>query len=116
MATGFPRPLNKIFVQIMIRLSAAHEKDVARKCLIVSLDRNFFPDWEFQTLFGLSKKEVAEIVENWDHTDINSEAVQLAVNNAFGNLLGYPHGQEKKLERILGMSRDELKKMFQTIK
>jgi hypothetical protein len=100
----------------MIKLNSSHEKDIARKCLKASLDEIFFPDWEFHTLFGLSKKEVAEIVENWDHTDLNSEIAQLAINNAFANLLGYPHGQEKKLEGILGISSDELKKTFQAIK
>lgn len=100
----------------MITLRTNREKEIALQCLKISLDENFFPDWEFFTLFGLSKKEVSDIVANWEHIDINDDNVQLAINNAFNNLLGYPQGQSKKLESLLGISCEDLKKIFNEIK
>jgi len=100
----------------MITLNTNLEKKVVLQCLKASLDEKIFPDWEFNTLFGLSKKEVANIVANWEHVDISDENIQLAINNAFTNLLGYPHGQEKILESLLGISCEELAKMFDEIR
>ena len=59
------------------------------ECLRACVEGPFFPDWEFQTLFGLERSEVAEIAQEWPHSrHVNSF---IAVNNALANLLGYPH-------------------------
>lgn len=48
-------------------------------------------DWsEFRTLFGLTRDEVARIARQWPDR-CEGKDVELAVNNAMNNLLGYPH-------------------------
>src|SRR5262245_15865777 len=48
----------------------------------------FFPDWEFELLFGLRREEVAVIAGNWPFVDQGDKSVRLAINNALNNLLG----------------------------
>jgi hypothetical protein len=64
----------------------------------------FFPDWEFSTLFGLERLEVAEIARAWPEVDESEERVDLAVRNALNNLTGYPHGHERDWDRFLSVS------------
>ena len=63
------------------------------ECLRAAADGPFFPDWEFQTLFGLSRTEVRLIADSWPDVDASQADVELAVNNAINNLLSYPHGK-----------------------
>ena len=38
------------------------ERGVVRECLGATVEGPFFPDWEFQTLFGLERDEVRRIL------------------------------------------------------
>jgi len=71
-----------------------NERRVVFECLRAAVDGPFFPDWEFHTLFGLHRQEVARIVAALPNIDDSDESVSLAINNAMGNLLGYPHKNE----------------------
>jgi len=75
------------------RLSSS-DVEIVRQCLTATVAGPFFPDWEFQTLFGLARDEVAEVLDHWPDP-ANPEDQDLAVNNALNWLLGYPHGQEQ---------------------
>ena len=77
-------------------LSDCSEKDqqTIADSLRASVEGPFFPDWEFSSLFGLERSEVAVILRAWPDVDPADERVRLAVSNALGNLLGYPHGHE----------------------
>ena len=68
------------------------ELDVVRDCLRAAAEGPFFPDWEFSTLFGLERAELKSILQSWPDLNENDEVVVRAINNAFNNLLGYPHG------------------------
>jgi hypothetical protein len=61
----------------------------------------FFPDWEFETLFGMTRQEIACLAERWPHTTMDSIAESAAIN-ALVNLLGYPHGKADELRRTVG--------------
>lgn len=41
------------------------EGELVRRCLAASVDGPFFPDWEFETLFGLTRDEVREVLDAW---------------------------------------------------
>ena len=71
------------------------EKDVVRRALLAAADGPFFPDWEFQTLFGLERREVRDAASAWPN--LSAAAHFLAVSNALNNLTGYPIAQEERL-------------------
>ena len=75
------------------RLSDA-DKALVGQALRAAVDGPFFPEWEFHTLFGLTRSEIRAIADAWPNVDLTSSDVALAANNALNNLLGYPHGQD----------------------
>jgi hypothetical protein len=94
------------------RLSDA-DKALVGQALRAAVDGPFFPEWEFHTLFGLTRGEIRAMADAWPNVDLTSSNVTLAVNNALNNLLGYPHGQDSawpqwisadpaKLDELLG--------------
>lgn len=69
----------------------SEEVETVRKALNASAHGPFFPDREFQTLFGVDRSDVLSALERFPN--LHGEKDQLAVNNAFANLLSYPHGE-----------------------
>ena len=67
------------------------EQSTIYECVKAAVNGPFFPDWEFHSLFGLSRKEMAEIVKLWSSINLDSQDAQLAINGALNNLTGYPH-------------------------
>ncbi len=67
------------------------EIQVLRECLLASALGPFFPEWEFQTLFGLHRRDVLRIGEAWPTLIEPLENIGKAVNNACNYLLFYPH-------------------------
>ncbi len=69
-----------------------HDRELVGKCLFACVEGPFFPDEEFQTLFGLTREEVGAVLAAWPDVDLLDAVVSLAVGNAINNLQGYPHG------------------------
>lgn len=67
----------------------------------------YFPEWEFGTIMGMTRSEMAEVLASWPATD-DPDTQDLAVNNALLNLLTYPHREEEGLARDVPVSRQEL--------
>jgi hypothetical protein len=67
------------------------ERKVIRDCLRAAADGPFFPDWEFDTLFGLHRQEVRDIAFAAGPLDDARDDVRIAINNALNMLTGYPH-------------------------
>jgi hypothetical protein len=88
------------------------DRRVVFECLRASVDGPFFPDWEFHTLFGLERQEVARIVAALPDIDDSDESVSLAINNSMGNLLGYPHGEAAAWQRFISVPQAEVKRIF----
>ena len=91
------------------------EVDVARvlrESLIAAARGPFFPDWEFHSLFGLDRSEVESIADAFSSDTPLTGDVVLALNNAMGNLLGYPHGQEAAWPQWLSVTPAELQVIF----
>lgn len=72
------------------------DRQLVRECLDVVVNGPLFPDEEFHALFGIERAEAAQVLRQWPNVDDRNEVVFLAVNNAIGNLLGYPHGKDLK--------------------
>ena len=88
------------------------EKVIVFEVLTASAKGPFFPDWEFHSLFGLNRNEVTAIVNSWEKIDKESENVNLAINNSFNNLIGYPHKKNELLPQYISASRDQLEIIF----
>src|SRR5690348_2606269 len=59
-----------------------------KEALVAAARGPFFPDWEFQTLFGLKRYEVARIAEAFSSATPLTGNVSLAVNNAVQTFSG----------------------------
>lgn len=88
------------------------EREVVRRCLVAAVDGPYFPDWEFETLFGVTRVEVRQMVRAWPNVDESGQLVQVAINNAFVNLLGYPHHETQRLERETGVTEGTLDDVY----
>ena len=87
------------------------DERIIGECLRAAVEGPFFPDWEFPTLFGLKRHEVAEVLARWPQTD-DLEKRDLAVNNALNNLLGYPHKKMAVWSDFISVSKAEVEAVF----
>ena len=85
---------------------------VFKESLIAAAHGPFFPEWEFHSLFGLDRDRVASIADSFSPATPLKGDVALALNNAMGNLLGYPHDQESAWPRWLSVTPEELQVIF----
>ena len=69
------------------------------KCLKAAAIGPYFPDWEFPTLFGLTREQMKAIAHGWPLNATDPDTAT-AVRNTFSNLLGYPHRLESELELV----------------
>ena len=83
-----------------------------RQCLRAAVEGPFFPESEFQTLFGLDRSEVRTVLAAWPDLDESNDSVRLAINNSFVNLLGYPHGGESQWSQFISVSGDDVLRIF----
>ena len=95
------------------------DQDVIRRALAAAASGPYFPDWEFSTLMGMSRDEVAQVLATWPETavltslDRDPDRVQeIAVHAVLNNLLGYPHNEWDLLSTSLGTSRAEFRSLF----
>ncbi len=76
------------------------------------IERSGREDWgEFHTIFGLTHDEVARIAQEWPDR-CEGEDVELAVNNAMNNLLGYPHRCGHVWSDYISVSPRELEEIY----
>ncbi len=88
------------------------DRRIVLECLQAAANGPFFPDWEFQTLFGLERSEVAEIANRWPNVDENDDNVYVAIKNAMNNLLGYPIDREREWSNFISVGPQELARVF----
>jgi hypothetical protein len=75
----------------ILEILGSEEQQIVKLALSASVVGPFFPDWEFETLFGVSRMEVSVVAERWPE-NLRDAATEPAVFNALTNLYGYPHG------------------------
>lgn len=69
------------------------EMSIVDQCLRAAIDGPFFPEWEFETLMGVTREELKELAANW-RAHKSREQTSDAVTSVLNNLVGYPHGEE----------------------
>ncbi len=83
------------------------DRELVRRCLDAAANGPFFPDWEFETLFGLSRSDVRSVLACW--TDFTASPLQdQAIVNALNHLIGYPHGEVEAWDRMIGATPAEV--------
>lgn len=91
----------------------ANDINLVHNCLSAIEEKEFFPDWEFQTLFGLEKAEFEDAVKNWPNVDLDKPDVSTAILGLINHLLGYPHGMDAELELYTKASFNDLKRCLE---
>ena len=95
----------------------ARDRDVLGACVRSAVNGPYFPDWEFHTLMGLSREEMAQVAHSWPALPSSapsgyssaSEMQQTAIANSANWLLGYPHGfSRERLEEDVGYSLPDI--------
>jgi hypothetical protein len=90
-----------------IDLMSARELQVIQECLDAAVHGPFFPDWEFHTLMGFTRDQIAVIAQAWPNNE-DSEDQDDAVNNVLNMLLGYPHGYERRWQEYFSVTPQEI--------
>ena len=89
------------------------EREVVRECLRATVEGPFFPEWEFEIIFGLSRDEVRQILMTWPTLNEADKSVVRAINNSINNLLGYPAKNKQEIwPRFISVSGMELARIF----
>ena len=91
------------------------QKEIIGECLHAAANGPFFPDWEFHTLFGLVREEVASVAASWPQTHADEETIFLAINNALVNLIGYPIDSEEQWDSYISVPRAEVSRICSTL-
>lgn len=88
------------------------DKTTLGQALRAAADGPFFPEWEFHTLFGLTRTEVRALADAWPTIDLTNPNIELAASTALNNLLGYPHGQDSAWFQWISVERRELDELL----
>jgi hypothetical protein len=81
--------------------------EVVRQCLAATVWGPFFPEWEFHTLFGLTRPEVAAALDSWPRITESADQ-RRAAGLAMFNLVHYPHHAEDAWDDYISVSRDQV--------
>jgi crotonobetainyl-CoA:carnitine CoA-transferase CaiB-like acyl-CoA transferase len=96
---------------VPIELLDPDDVAVVAACLQASDEGPFFPDWEFQTLFGVERSELRRVRMRWPNVSLTEETVYVSVMNSVCHLLVYPHGEEEALLRYVPEGRDRIQRL-----
>ncbi|MDX1429185.1 MAG: hypothetical protein R3282_02805 [Rhodothermales bacterium] len=83
------------------------ELHTVQRCMIATADGPFFPDWEFETLFGVTREKLRQAAIAWP----SAETV-CAARVTLNQLTGYPHGLESVLQQDVGATPDDLVRLL----
>lgn len=95
-----------------LKILTDQEKDIILQCLTAAFEGSFFPEWEFQNLFGVERNMLEKIIKMWPIVDESDKDICLAIHNSMGNLVGYPHGNEKEWKKYISVGTDEVIKIL----
>mgnify|MGYP006909079900 CR=1 FL=1 len=97
---------------VSIHQLSEEDQGIIYRCLVAALKGPFFPDWEFQTLFGINRDALDKVVEDWPNVDETNDDAFLAINNSFVNLLYYPHDSDQGWDEYNLAPRQTIEKVF----
>jgi hypothetical protein len=89
---------------LTIRNLTDAETAIVKECLWAAANGPFFDDDDFETIFGLTRVELAAVASHWPQVDASDERVECAVSNSLNNLLSYPHQQGAQWSRFISVA------------
>ena len=75
---------------------SGEERDLVRRAMGASADGPFFPDWEFETLFGITRVELKDALRRFPALEGDEDF--RAVNNSLLWLVSYPHKRDDEMK------------------
>ncbi len=91
------------------------EREVVRRALVAAADGPYFPDWEFQTLFGVERVQVRETAAASPALSAANQVHFLSVNNSLQWLVAYPHNFDAEMVNS-GMDKADLVAILRKIR
>ena len=85
------------------------EQQTILECMNAVLNGPFIPEWEFDTLLGVSRHAMNNIIANWPDVVIQDKNIAAAIIGAMNNLLGYPHGADDHWHEYISVSPETVK-------
>jgi hypothetical protein len=95
----------------MLSSLTAYEIGLVGRCLRAAACGPFFPDWEFDILFGLSRGDLEYVAEGWPG-NAESQDIASIVRATLGNLWSYPHSGDQELARLIGAPTERIKELL----
>lgn len=92
-----------------------NDLEVIKNCLTFSEDERVFPEWEFETLFGISRELFSAISREWPAVDLENQNVEIAIIGCLNNILGYLNMSDKDWKKNFSFNHDELLKILRKI-
>ena len=80
------------------------------RCIRAIVEGPFIPDWEFSTVMGFTRDEMA----GWLATDpqaFDETGLWMAIA-AMNNLSGYPHKMNEKVFEMTGLNRQDVRPLL----
>jgi hypothetical protein len=74
-------------------------------------ERAVLPDWEFETLFGATRDNIAKLGDAWPTVDLDNEEVRIDLLAVVTNLIGYPHGRHDQLREEYQIEPEALRRL-----
>ncbi|MEV7358070.1 hypothetical protein [Kitasatospora sp. NPDC091276] len=84
------------------------ELRIIEQCLDAAVNGPFFEDWEFHTLMGVTRDEIAAVAASWPSPPTAPDGEDDVVHSVLNNLLGYPHGVEARWHEYLTPTREQV--------
>jgi hypothetical protein len=103
-AAQYTQLYERLGIENALKQMSEEEIRIIGECLRASVDGPFFPDWEFSSIFGLEREEVAKVANKWPSVDPGNEVVGIAINNSMNWLLSYPHKKYDKWSNFISVS------------
>lgn len=90
--------------------------ETVRRALQASAEGEFFPDWEFSTLFGVDRDIVRKVYQAWPQRSVSPEEFGCALTGSLNQLMGYPHGRDTELLDYVPEGRVALQRALDRLK
>ncbi len=94
------------------------EKEAMKSCISAIKSLPLYTSPDFENAFGLSNKEVEEVLGNYPNWDLHDESANgnddswLAINNSFGFLLNGSNVEKNEMIKSVSFSKDFLNQLY----
>jgi hypothetical protein len=95
----------------MLKSLSPESLAITKECLRAAVEGPFFPDWEFDTLFGVERDVVKAVYESWPDQTVDDDDFGCAVVGSLGHLLGYPHRQEEVWSNYISVTPERVREV-----